>query len=110
MKKLFSMLFAVLTCATFLFGSPVMAADLDNGAKVFSNNCASCHAGGGNVINQAKTLKRADLEKYNMDSIEAITTQVRQGKMAMPSFIGSLSDKDIEDVAAYVLVKAEKGW
>jgi cytochrome c6 len=30
--------------------------------------------------------------------------------MAMPSFIGRLSSKDIEDVAAYILDKAEKGW
>jgi cytochrome c6 len=45
-----------------------------------------------------------------MASIEAITTQVTNGKGAMPAFQGRLSAQDIADVAAYVLSQAEKGW
>jgi cytochrome c6 len=45
-----------------------------------------------------------------MASIEAITTQVNNGKNAMPAFKGRLTDEDIADVAAYVLSQAEKGW
>lgn len=37
---------------------PALAADLGNGAKVFSANCASCHMGGKNIINASKTLKK----------------------------------------------------
>lgn len=90
--------------------SPAVAADVANGAKVFSVNCASCHNGGGNVVNKAKTLQKDALEKYSMASLEAIKTQVINGKNAMPSFKGRLSEQQIEDVATYVLDKAEKGW
>nr|WP_242026885.1 c-type cytochrome [Phormidium tenue] len=86
------------------------AADLDHGGQLFGNNCAACHIGGSNVVNGAKTLKQADLEKYEMASIEAITSQVTNGKNAMPAFKGRLSNDDIADVAAYVLSQAEQGW
>lgn len=87
-----------------------VAADTANGAKVFTANCAACHMGGRNVVQADKTLKKDALEKYNTYSLAAIIAQVHDGKNAMPAFKGRLSDKQIEDVAAYVLEKAEKGW
>ncbi|MBE9179207.1 c-type cytochrome [Oculatella sp. LEGE 06141] len=87
-----------------------IAADLGNGARVFTNNCASCHMGGGNVVNRAKTLKQEALEQYGMASEDAIKTQVTQGKNAMPAFKGRLSAQQIEDVAAYVFDQSAKGW
>jgi len=91
-------------------GNPAWAADLGNGAKIFSAKCASCHMGGKNVVNPAKTLQKADLEKYAMNDLEAIKTQVTNGKAAMPSFKGQLSAAEIEDVASYVLDQSGKGW
>lgn len=90
--------------------APAFAADLANGAQVFSANCAACHMGGNNYVNASKTLRKSDLEKYDMASLEAIKAQVTQGKMAMPAFGGKLSEEEIENVAAYVLDQAEKGW
>ncbi|MBI4781477.1 MAG: c-type cytochrome [Oscillatoriophycideae cyanobacterium NC_groundwater_1537_Pr4_S-0.65um_50_18] len=94
---------------TFCGVSPALA-DAANGAKVFSSNCAACHLGGGNVINSQKTLKKETLEKYDMASLAAITTQVTGGKNAMPAFKGRLSEEQIADVATYVLEQAEQGW
>ncbi|PSB03349.1 cytochrome c6 PetJ [Merismopedia glauca] len=110
MKKL--LWTAVILMTTMIFGlaQPVLAADLDNGGKLFANNCAACHAGGKNVVNPQKTLQKADLEKWEMYDAGKITTQVTNGKGAMPSFKGRLSDADIADVAAYVLAQADKGW
>jgi cytochrome c6 len=90
--------------------SPAIAADLAHGAQVFEANCAACHMGGGNTVNPSKTLKQEDLDKYGMASLEAIKTQVKNGKLAMPSFNGRLSEQDIEDAASYVLDQASKGW
>jgi cytochrome c6 len=45
-----------------------------------------------------------------MDSLEAIISQVTNGKNAMPAFKGKLNPQQIEDVASYVLEKADKGW
>ncbi|AFY67712.1 cytochrome c6 PetJ [Geitlerinema sp. PCC 7407] len=110
MKKLFSAIALVIATSLWLMTQPVQAADLNSGAQVFGANCAACHIGGGNVVNAAKTLKKADLEQYGMASTEAIQTQVTNGKNAMPSFKGRLTAQQIEDVAAYVLAQAEKGW
>ncbi|WP_413201043.1 cytochrome c6 PetJ [Nostoc piscinale] len=110
MKKVISVLLLGIAIFTFAFSTPALAADTDNGAKVFSANCASCHAGGKNLVNAAKTLKKEDLEKYGMNSAEAIIAQVTNGKNAMPAFKGRLKANQIEDVAAYVLDKADKSW
>ena len=112
MKKLFAI--ALIIVFTFFGGQPAWADAAGGvkvfGSKVFSSNCAACHLGGGNVVNSQKTLKKDVLEKYEMASIEAITTQVTQGKNAMPAFKGRLSDEQIAEVAAYVLEQSEQDW
>jgi cytochrome c6 len=110
MKKIISVLLLGITIFTFAFSSPALAADAVDGAKVFSANCASCHAGGKNLVNAAKSLKKTDLEKYSMYSAEAIIAQVTKGKNAMPAFKGRVKPAQIENVAAYVLEQADKGW
>ncbi|HEY9642408.1 MAG TPA: c-type cytochrome [Coleofasciculaceae cyanobacterium] len=112
MKKRFAIALgsAISFLFSFLFSSPAVAGDLARGAKVFSTNCAACHLGGGNVVNAQKTLKPDALAKYEMASLDAIQSQVTNGKNAMPAFKGRLSDQEIEDVSAYVLDQSEKGW
>ncbi|MBD2185260.1 cytochrome c6 PetJ [Aerosakkonema funiforme] len=110
LKKVLLVVLLVLGITAGTLTYPAQAGDLANGAKVFSANCAACHMGGKNMVNPAKTLKKTDLEKYSMASLEAIQAQVTNGKAAMPSFKARLNGKQIEDVAAYVLAQAEKGW
>jgi len=105
-KRFVAGLFALLT---FTFAAPAFA-DAGAGAQVFSANCAACHIGGGNAVNAAKTLKKEALEQYEMNSAEKIVYQVTNGKNAMPSFKGRLTDDQIADVAAYVLQQSEAGW
>ena len=69
-----------------------------------------CHARGKNTVNPAKTLQKADLEKYDKYSEAAIITQVTYGNGAMPKFGGRLKPEQIENVAAYVLKQADEGW
>ncbi|HIK08301.1 MAG TPA: c-type cytochrome [Trichormus sp. M33_DOE_039] len=108
MKKIFSILLLGIAIFTFAFSNSALAADSANGAKIFSANCASCHAGGKNLVQANKTLKKDALEQYGMYSAEAIITQVTKGKNAMPAFSGRLKADQIEDVAAYVLEQADK--
>ncbi len=107
--RMLSTLLVFLTAVMFI-ASPAIAGDAASGAKIFSANCAACHAGGRNVISGAKTLQKDALDKYEMNSIEAITYQVNNGKNAMPAFQGRLTDAQIDDVATYVLSQAENGW
>ena len=114
LTRLLSLVAKLALCAFALLNlglaRPALAAETGNGAKIFSANCAACHIGGGNIIIANKTLKKQVLEKYNMASMEAIVNQVQNGKSAMPAFRSRLNDAEIEDVAAYVLEKAENGW
>ncbi|MBW4617095.1 MAG: c-type cytochrome [Desmonostoc vinosum HA7617-LM4] len=110
MKRIFAVILLGITIFTFAFSSPALAGDSVSGAKVFSANCASCHAGGKNLVQAQKTLKKDALEKYGMNSAEAIIAQVTKGKNAMPAFQGRLKPSQIEDVAAYVLDEANKDW
>jgi cytochrome c6 len=110
LKKLISLLTVAFALFVVTFSSPAQAAEAASGAKIFSANCAACHAGGNNVIMANKNLKKEALAEYGMNSIAAITTQVTNGKNAMPAFGGRLSAAQIEDVATYVLAQSEKGW
>merc|ERR1711998_300869 len=84
------------------------AGDIDAGGQVFSANCAACHAGGNNVIQAEKTLRKDALVQYLSGGFkeESIVYQVTNGKNAMPAFGGRLSDEEIADVAAYVYATA----
>ncbi|MBF2057184.1 MAG: c-type cytochrome [Cyanobacterium sp. T60_A2020_053] len=108
MKTIYALILSLVML--FSISAPALAGDIDNGAKIFSANCASCHMGGRNVVNSAKTLQKSDLEKYDMYSLEKIVYQVANGKAAMPRFLGRLNEQQIEDVASYVLSQADKGW
>lgn len=102
--------FVGLSLICFSNNSSVLAANIEEGEKIFTANCAACHAGGNNVIMPAKTLKIEALEEFGMNSIDAITTQVTNGKNAMPSFQGRLNSEDINNVANYVLTQSKAGW
>jgi cytochrome c6 len=91
-------------------GTPVAKPDGPDGARVFASTCAACHIGGTNVLLANKNLSQEALEKFAMNSVEAIRTQVTQGKNAMPSFAKKLTPEEIDTVAGYVLQKADAGW
>lgn len=106
MKRLLSAILLVVAFFCISFTPPALA----DGAQIFSAKCAQCHLGGKNLVNPAKSLSKADLGKYEMDSVKAIVTQVTNGKGAMPSFKALLKPEQIEEVAAYVLAQADKSW
>lgn len=109
-------LLSVVAALVILITAPLSASagDVANGAKVFSANCAACHAGGGNVVNGEHTLKQDDLKtylaQYNNGHESAIVAQVTYGLNEMPAFIGTLTETQISDVAAYVEQQAANGW
>ncbi len=91
------------------FTGSAMAADADKGKEVFNANCGTCHSGGKNAMAAGKSLSKEDLETNKMNSAAAITGLVTNGKTPMPAF-DKLGANDIENVAAYVLKKADAGW
>lgn len=92
------------------YSTSLLAADIENGERIFTANCVACHAGGNNVIMPEKTLKKDALNSNGMNTVDAITYQVTNGKNAMPAFGTRLTETEIEDVANFVLQKSENGW
>jgi cytochrome c6 len=108
MKKIIS----VVSLTLIGFTSYSMAADADKGEKIFTANCTGCHAHGMNHIAPGKSLSKGDLTANKRNSSAAIIALVTNGKSPMPAFgkLGAISTSDIENVAAYVLKKADAGW
>lgn len=100
----FSQLFLFLLFQSFF--SPVYGSDLEKGKQLFTKNCMVCHIGGNNLIIPEKNLKKAALEENGMNTLSAISYQVLNGKNGMPAFGGRLNEKEIEEVANYVLEKS----
>jgi cytochrome c6 len=98
----------VLLISTFTLSAS--AADTANGEQIFSVQCAGCHINGSNIIRRGKNLRKQALKKYDMDSIEAVTSIVTNGKNNMSAYKERLTEQQIQDVAAYVLEQAEKDW
>ena len=82
----------------------------EKGEKIFKNNCMVCHAGGNNIIIPEKNLKKETLEANGMNTTDAISYQVLNGKNGMPAFGGRLKEKEIEAVAIYVLEESLKDF
>jgi cytochrome c6 len=110
LAKLIQLLCLTLWLLTTTWTLPAIAADTANGAQIFSVHCAGCHINGSNIIRRGKNLKQQALKKYGMDSIEAITSIVTNGKSNMSAYKDRLSEQEIQDVAAYVLEQAAKDW
>ena len=81
-------------------------ADVDHGLTVFQNSgCSTCHA--------LKAAGASGSVGPSFDgnaglSVPFVVDRVTNGQGAMPSFGGQLTDKEIADVAAYVVQAAAK--
>jgi cytochrome c6 len=84
--------------------------NIDQGAKIFQINCVGCHPNGNNIIRRGKNLKKKTLKRNGFDSIEAIANLVSNGKNNMSAFKDRLTPQQIDEVAKYVLQKAETNW
>ena len=74
-------------------------------AKVeFEKHCASCHPAGGNIVNPAKTIKKADLTKAGIKSWKDIVAKMRKPGPGMTVFSKKeISDKEAKAIAEYIL-------
>ena len=81
------------------------AGNADEGKKIFSTKCVTCHGpdGSGNT-SAGKSLKAADLRSPDVQkkADADFYTQVDIGKGKMPGFGRVLNKTQIDDVVAYV--------
>ncbi|MEA5514654.1 cytochrome c6 PetJ [Nodularia sp. UHCC 0506] len=110
MQKLLILLLVTIFLLINNFSSSAIAAETNHGAEIFNVHCAGCHINGGNIIRRGKNLKKSALKRYEMNTIEAVTAIVTNGKNNMSAYKDRLTPQQIQEVAAYVLEQAEAGW
>lgn len=81
-------------------GESTAQGDVDNGAKVFENNCMSCHGKEG-AGGSGPTLQGDDFAA----NYDKVVKQVKNGGGAMPAFSEQLSEQEIADVSTYITEK-----
>ncbi len=77
---------------------------------LFTENCAACHANGGNIIRRGKNLKQRAMARNGYGEVSAIASIVTQGKGIMPSYADRLNGEEIRAIAQYVHDQSEAGW
>jgi cytochrome c6 len=91
--------------------SPVLAQsapDITKGQVLFQANCAGCHAGGNNYVQEKRTLRQADIQQYRGSTDQAVIANFVQNGMPHKLFPmkAPMEEKDYNDVVAYVLDQA----
>ncbi|HEY4176996.1 MAG TPA: cytochrome c [Kofleriaceae bacterium] len=101
MRFVAAALFLVAACTNPTGGSK-------DGAKVFQSTCATCHGMMGKpeaaMVARMNVRDLTDPEFRKKVSKDLVEKQVRAGSAnkLMPSFVGALSDEQIDAVARYV--------
>jgi mono/diheme cytochrome c family protein len=86
-------------------GATTAGGNPELGAVVFSENCSTCHGATGHGGNGGPDLTTMPLAQTEEGAIE----QVTNGGGGMPAFGGTLSEEEIENVAAYVAQDVTEG-
>ena len=73
------------------------------GESLFISNCSACHYDGKNLILPEKDLKKATLTLSGINSLEALSYLITNGKNGMPAFGERLQEIEIEEIAKYIL-------
>jgi cytochrome c6 len=98
--------------AAMISPGTALAADTARGATIFNGNCASCHVGGGNVINEQRTLQKLALDKFvggtDQDTlVKFVKTSMRHNNLIFFNLPGGkLTEQDYVDVTTYIADQA----
>jgi cytochrome c6 len=87
-------------CAALLVAAPARAASIDRGQQLYSAYCANCHGQNGTPIwPGTPDFKRSTSLVRSNSQLLAV---IRQGKGAMPAYLGIIKEREMLDVIAYL--------
>ena len=89
-----------LLATAVMWSASSVAADRQNGGKIYDQHCVACHGEYGNTLDPTVPNFANGDRLIQMDS--ELLRQIRSGNQTMPSFRGILSDSEIRDVIAYL--------
>lgn len=76
------------------------AADTMKGSTLYSMHCASCHGASGISVTSGTPNITQSGSMLRSDAM--LLSAIKDGKKAMPAYIGILSDREILDVIAHM--------
>jgi cytochrome c6 len=94
----------VLIVLVFLQAAAADEAAVRKGAKIYENNCSTCH--GDELQNNANIA--FDLRRLKADEHSRFVNSVLRGKNVMPSWEGALTMDQIESLWAYIRANANE--
>jgi cytochrome c6 len=98
----------ILSASCIIAPLPALGGDIAKGEELFVKNCASCHIGGSNLVNEKRTLKKDALEKFGIgldqESIQNFVTNNGRHKNLVFFKMegGKLNPTQWEDVTTYI--------
>lgn len=96
--------FLALTLGLSMVASASAATAAIKGSAEFKEHCAACHADGGNLINPAKTLSKADRQKNGLKTSKDLIKIMRKPGPGMTVFDEkTLPEKEAKKIADYIL-------
>ncbi|MDX8385683.1 MAG: cytochrome c [Gallionella sp.] len=95
-----ALILSIIASVLLFFSGVSYAANSDNGEKLYTVNCASCHGvkGAGIMFGMPNFGQGEGL----LQTDRGILISIRYGKNSMPAYQGILSDTEILDVIAYL--------
>ena len=103
MKRLFVAVIVIMLCSLSIAAAEDKPKSMP-GEKLFTQHCAVCHPGGGNIVNPKKSLGKNALVANNIKTEEDIIKVLRNGVPGMPKFDeNAISKKDAQEIADYIL-------
>ena len=98
---------AILVSVFTIVGMTRGAAGAASAVQLFKEQCAACHAGGGNVVNPKMPLKGGTL----LQTFASFLSQIRKPQPPMPTFApAQISDEQAKGLYDYILKQNMGGW
>jgi cytochrome c6 len=78
-----------------------------SGEQMFKEQCAACHANGGNILKPNLPLKGSP----DLKTFAAFLSQIRKPQPPMPAFPpAQISDQQAQKLYDYILKQEKAGW
>jgi cytochrome c553 len=103
-------MFAAIVCSLSLVAGPVLAAEVGDGAAGATKaaTCTACHGLNGNSVNPEWPVLAGQNANYLRDQIHRFRDGKRVNALMMP-MVQSLTDQDVEDLAAFFSTQTPTG-
>lgn len=100
-RALLSVAVAAVLAAT-VAGGAGSSSDAESGREVFSANCAMCHGSDASGMMGMHPSLRGAVARLTREGVEVTIRNGRATTPPMPAFAGRLTDREIEQVIAYL--------